>query len=89
VLLLLNLLVASYDFSESKDKNKDKDVIRWVIEVNNLSKQHSGELEYSDQYSIARKSYKGESLVESQTIVVNRKNLFQIKDKIDTILNVL
>ena len=85
--MLLNLLVASYDYSESKDKNKDKDFIRWVIEVNNLSKQHPGELEYSDQYSIVRKSYKGESLVESQTIIVNKKNLFQLKDKIDTVLN--
>jgi hypothetical protein len=34
-----------------------------------------------------RKSYKDESLIESQNIIVNRKNLFQIKDKIDSILN--
>ena len=62
-------------------------IIRWVIEVNNLYKQPPGELEYEDQYLIARKSYNGENLIETQTIIVNKKNLFQLRDKIDTALN--
>lgn len=66
---------------------KDKDVIRWIIEVKNLSKQYPGKPEYNDQYSITRKSYKGEILLESQSIIVNKKNLLQLRDKIDTLLN--
>ena len=81
----MNLLAASDDFSPTKDK--DTNIIHWVIEVNNLFKQHSGETEYKDKYTIVRKSYKGESLLESQTILVNKKNLLQIRDKIDTVLN--
>lgn len=66
---------------------KDKDVIRWIIEVKNLSKQYPGKPECNDQYSITKKSYKGEILLESQAIIVNKKNLLQLRDKIDTLLN--
>jgi len=65
----------------------DKNKIRWIIEVNDLYKQHKGEARYEDQYSIVRKVYDGEDLIESNSITVNRKNLFQIKDKIDMVLN--
>lgn len=77
------MLVTSNDFATSEKKDK----IRWVIEVIDLFKEHEGESQYEDRYSIMRKSYRDESLIESQTIIVNRKNLFQIKDKIDTVLN--
>jgi hypothetical protein len=66
---------------------KDENKIRWIIEVNDLYKQHKGEAQYENQYSIVRKVYDGESLLESHSITVNRKNLFQIKDKIDVVLN--
>ncbi len=65
----------------------DKNKIRWIIEVNDLYKQHKGEARYEDQFSIVRKVYDGENLIESNSITVNRKNLFQIKDKIDMVLN--
>jgi len=65
----------------------DKNKIRWIIEVNDLYKQHKGEARYENQYSIVRKVYDGENLIESNSITVNRKNLFQIKDKIDMVLN--
>jgi hypothetical protein len=82
-LSLIFPLVTSNDLSPSENKNK----VRWVIEVIDLYKQHPGESRYEDRYSIVLKSYKDESLIESQIIIVNRKNLFQIKDKIDTVLN--
>ena len=75
------------DFSTTLDKDRNNDKIRWAIEVIDLHKLHHGESEYEDRYSIVRKSYKNESLIESQNIIVNRKNLFQIKDKIDSVLN--
>lgn len=65
----------------------DKNKIRWTIEVNDLYKQHKGDDRYENQYSIVRKVYDGDNLKESNSITVNRKNLFQIKDKIDTVLN--
>lgn len=65
----------------------DKNRIRWIIEVNDLYKQHKGEAKYENQYSIVRKVYDGENLIESTSITFNRKNLFQIKDKIDMVLN--
>ncbi|MBA2267834.1 MAG: hypothetical protein H0W19_05790 [Nitrosopumilus sp.] len=65
----------------------DKNKIRWIIEVNDLYKQHKGEARYEDQFSIVHKVYDGENLIESNSITVNRKNLFQIKDKIDMVLN--
>ena len=65
----------------------DKNKIRWTIEVNDLYKQHKGDARYENQYSIVRKVYEGDNLKESNSITVNRKNLFQIKDKIDTVLN--
>lgn len=83
----LILLATTNDFSNSPDKGKNNDKIRWTIEVIDLHKFHHGESEYKDRYSIVRKSYQDESLIESQNIIVNRKNLFQIKDKIDSVLN--
>ena len=65
----------------------DKNKIRWTIEVDDLYKQHKGDARYENQYSIVRKVYDGENLTESHSIIVNRKNLFQIKDKIDIVLN--
>jgi hypothetical protein len=66
---------------------EDKNKIHWIIEVNDLYKQHKGDTNYENQYSIVRKVYDGENLNESHSITVNRKNLFQIKDKIDIVLN--
>lgn len=71
----------------TEDTIGDKNKTRWIIEVNDLYKQHKGEARYEDQYSIVRKVYDGEDLIESNSITVNRKNLFQIKDKIDMVLN--
>ncbi len=75
--------MSSNNIATSEDKNN----IRIVIEVNDLHKQHPEEPQYKDQYSIARKLYQDQNLIESQSIIVSRKNLFQIKDKIDTVLN--
>ncbi|HKR74138.1 MAG TPA: hypothetical protein VJR94_08505 [Candidatus Nitrosocosmicus sp.] len=79
--------MTSNDSSTSRDRDKNYDKIRWAIEVIDLYKLHHGESRYEDRFSIVRKSYKDESLIESQNIIVNRKNLFQIKDKIDSVLN--
>jgi hypothetical protein len=80
-------VVTSNDSSTSRDRDKNYDKIRRTIEVIDLYKLHHGESGYEDRFSIVRKSYKDQSLIESQTIIVNRKNLFQIKDKIDSVLN--
>ncbi len=65
----------------------DKNKIRRIIEVNDLNKQHKGDDRYENQYSIVCKVYEGENLIESHSITVNKKNLFQIKEKIDMVLN--
>ncbi|MDN5847532.1 MAG: hypothetical protein L0H53_14805 [Candidatus Nitrosocosmicus sp.] len=65
----------------------DENKIRRIIEVNDLYKQHKGDNKYENQYSIVCKVYEGENLIESHSITVNKKNLFQIKDKIDVVLN--
>lgn len=76
-------MVASNNITTSENKNE----VRWIIEVNDLHKQHPEESKYEDRYSIVRKSYQDQNLIESQSILVTRKNLFQIKDKIDFVLN--
>ena len=82
VLPHFNLLTAPTENSIG-DKNKT----RWIIEVNDLYKQHNKDARYENQYSIVRKVYDGENFIESHSITVNRKSLFQIKDKIDIVLN--
>lgn len=76
-------MVASNNITTSENKNE----IRWIIEVNDLHKQYPEESKYEGRYSIVRKSYQDQNLIESQSIIVTRKNLFQIKDKIDSVLN--
>lgn len=56
------------------------------MEVNDLYKQHKGDNRYENQYLIVRKVFEGENFIESHSITVNKKNLFQIKDKIDMVL---
>ncbi len=73
--------------ASTENSIEDKNKIHWIIEVNDLYKQHKGDTNYENQYSIIRKVYDGENLKESHSITVNRKNLFQIKDKIDIVLN--
>lgn len=68
-------------------KTNNEVKIKWTIEIHDLSKQHSGESAFMDQYSIIRKSYSDDKLMDTESIVVNRKNLLQIKDKIESILN--
>jgi hypothetical protein len=65
----------------------DENKIRWIMEVNDLYKQHKGDNRYENQYLIVRKVFEGENFIESHSIAVNKKNLFQIKDKIDMVLN--
>ena len=65
----------------------DENKIRWIMEVNDLYKQHKGDNRHENQYSIVRKVFEGENFIESHSITVNKKNLFQIKDKIDMVLN--
>ena len=65
----------------------DENKIRWIMEVNDLYKQHKGDNRYENQYLIVRKVFEGENFIESHSITVNKKNLFQIKDKIDMVLN--
>jgi len=65
----------------------DENKIRWIIEVNDLYKQNKGDNRYENRYSIVHKIYEGENCIESHSITVNKKNLFQIKDKIDMVLN--
>ena len=65
----------------------DENKIRWIIEVNDLYKQNKGDNRYENRYSIVHKIYEGENFIESHSITVNKKNLFQIKDKIDMVLN--
>ena len=69
--------------STSGEENK----IRWIIEVNDLYKLHKGDIMFENQYSIVHQVYEGENFIESRSITVNKKNLFQIKDKIDIVLN--
>ena len=57
------------------------------MEVNDLYKQHKGDNRYENQNSIVRKVFEGDNFIESHSITVNKKNLFQIKDKIDIVLN--
>ncbi len=79
----LSLSLATSPENTTGDKNK----IRWIIEVNDLYKIHKGDNRYENQYSIVRKIYEGENFIESHSITVNKKNLFQIKDKMDVLLN--
>ena len=65
----------------------DENKIRWIMEVNDLYKQHKGDNRYENQYLIVRKVFEGENFIESHSITVNKKNLFQVKDKIDMVLN--
>jgi hypothetical protein len=70
-----------------ENKTGDENKIRWIMEVNDLYKQHKGDNRYENQYLIVRKVFEGENFIESHSITVNKKNLFQIKDKIDMVLN--
>ena len=72
--------------ASTENSIEDKNKIHWIIEVNDFYKQYKGDTNYENQYSIVRKGYDGENLKESHSITVNRKNLFQIKDKIDIVL---
>ena len=76
-------LVISQESTSGEEVNK----IRWIIEVNDLYKQNKGDNRYENRYSIVHKIYEGENFIESHSITVNKKNLFQIKDKIDMVLN--
>jgi hypothetical protein len=40
-----------------------------------------------NRYSIVHKIYEGKNFIEYHSITVNKKNLFQIKNKIDMVLN--
>ena len=78
-----SLSLATSPENTTPDENK----IRWIIEVNDLYKQNKGDNRYENRYSIVHKIYEGENFIESHSITVNKKNLFQIKDKIDMVLN--
>ena len=52
-----------------------------------IYKQHKGDNRHENQYLIVRKVFEDENFIESHSITVNKKNLFQIKDKIDMVLN--
>ena len=82
VLSRFNIMVTSPE-NTTGDENK----IRWIMEVNDLYKQHKGDNRYENQYLIVRKVFEDENFIESHSITVNKKNLFQIKDKIDMVLN--
>ncbi len=82
VLSRFNIMVTSPE-NTTGDENK----IRWIMEVNDLYKQHKGDNRYENQYLIVRKVFEDENFIESHSITVNKKNLFQIKDKIDIVLN--
>ena len=77
-----NIIVTSPE-NTTGDENK----IRWIMEVNDLYKQHKGDNRYENQYSIVHQVFEGENFIESHSITVNKKNLFQIKDKINMVLN--
>ncbi|HET6590307.1 MAG TPA: hypothetical protein VFG45_09100 [Candidatus Nitrosocosmicus sp.] len=60
---------------------------RWTIEITPLFNQDKVEHAFKDKYSIVRKTFVDEKLIESENIIVSRKNLLQLKDKIESILN--
>ena len=79
----LSISLVTSPETTSGEENK----IRWIIEVNDLYKQHKGDNMFENQYSIVRQVHEGENFIKSHSITVNKKNLFQIKDKIDIVLN--
>lgn len=60
---------------------------RWTIEITPLLKSEKVEPAFEDKFSIVRKTFVDEKLTESESIIVSRKNLLQLKDRIDSILN--
>jgi hypothetical protein len=60
---------------------------KWKIEITPLFKRDNAEATFEEKYSISKKTFVDDNLTESESITVSRRNLLQLKDKIDSILN--
>jgi len=75
------------DQSNTDESNNDQSNTDESNSTQTDNEQPKRDNKYANHYSIVRKVYAGENFVESHSITVNKKNLFQIKDQIDMVLN--